>query len=159
VKRLPVVAVALAVIALTIAVATVVVQGARVRELTGQLHAARGDVAKLRSTVDWLDGRADGLSRQVYAQEGKNLDVAQVIAQAQDAVYTVVGEQATGTAFAIAGAEGGGTWLATNYHVIDQPGALRVARLRPSSRSSGRSRPGRRATSEDQVAGPVQAAE
>jgi S1-C subfamily serine protease len=129
VKRLPVAAVVVAAaVALVVAVATAVVQGARVRELTGQVHAARGDIAKLRSSVDWLDGRVDGLSRQVYAQEGKNLDVAQVIAQAEEAVYTVVGEQATGTAFAIAGAEGGGTWLATNYHVIDQPGALRVAR-------------------------------
>jgi S1-C subfamily serine protease len=105
-----------------------VVQGARVRELTDQLHAARGDVAKLRATVDWLDGRVNGLSRQVYTQEGKDLDVARVIAQAEDAVYTVVGQQVTGTAFAIAGVKGGGTWLATNYHVIDQPGALHVTR-------------------------------
>jgi S1-C subfamily serine protease len=131
VKRQTVAAVVVAVVAvvaLAVAVATAVVQGARVRELTGQVQAARGDVAKLRSGVDGLDGRVDGLSRQVYAQEAKDLDVAGVIAQAEDAVYTVVGQEATGTAFAIAGAEGGGTWLATNYHVIDQPGALRVTR-------------------------------
>jgi hypothetical protein len=126
VKRLTVAAVVVAAaVALVLAVVTAVVQGARVRELTGQLHAARG-VAKLRATVDWLDGRVNGLSRQVYAQEGKNLDVARVIAQAEDAVYTVVGQQVTGTAFAIAGVKGGGTWPATNYHVIDQPGALHI---------------------------------
>ena len=46
----------------------------------------------------------------------------------------VVGE-ASGTAFAVSRAEGGGTWLATNFYVIDRPRTVRVVR-------AGRSGPG-----------------
>lgn len=78
-----------------------------------------------------MDDRVDKLRGDLAAGEAKEFDVAKVVAEARDSVYTVIGASATGTAFAIAEVhpdDGGGTWLATDFHVIDQPGALWVTR-------------------------------
>ncbi len=134
-RHLPTVATSLAAVALVIAVTGALVQSTRLERTTDNLRATRGEVARLRTTVTSLEGRVDQLRGDLSAsesrQEARNLDVGKVVAQAEDAVYTVIGGEATGTAFAIAEVhpdDGAGTWLATNFHVIDQPGALRVTR-------------------------------
>jgi putative serine protease PepD len=127
-RYLPVAAVVLATAALELSITTSIVQGDRADRLADDLHAARGDVAKLRTSVTVVDERVDRVRGDLAASEARQLDVEKVIGLARDAVYTVVGQEATGTAFAVALASGGGTWLATNYHVINQPGPLRVTR-------------------------------
>jgi hypothetical protein len=102
--------------------------------------AVREDAARDREAVALLDDRVDELRGEVAASEAhqqtRNLDVARVVARPEQAVFTVeVGGEASGTAFAVSRAEGGGTWLATNFYVIDRPRTVRVVR-------AGRSWPG-----------------
>jgi S1-C subfamily serine protease len=127
-----VVALALALVALVVAVAAITVMNVRLDDVTAELRALRESDAKHEEAVARLDKRVDKLRADVDAGKAANLNVSEVVAEVEDAVYTVeVDGQANGTAFAISEVredEGGGTWLATNYHVINPSNVIRVSR-------------------------------
>ena len=100
------------------------------------MRALRESGAHDREAVIRLDDRVDTLRGDLDAgerrREAENLNVSKVVAEVEDAVYTVeVDGEPNGTAFAISSAredDGGGTWLATNFHVINPSTVVRVSR-------------------------------
>lgn len=113
-----------AVLALVLALLLVPVAGAQgylLYEMDRRLDAANRQIAADRSTEDT---RLDGLEQRASELEkelGSQFNPAAVAAAALPSVFRVDAGDFTGTAFA-AGREpaGGGTYLFTNHHVVEQ---------------------------------------
>jgi S1-C subfamily serine protease len=131
-RHLPVVALALALVALVVAVAAIAAMNMRLDDVTAELRALHEADTKHEETIAALDKRIDILRSEADTARAANLNVSKVVAKVEGAVYTVeVNGKPNGTAFAISGVhedEGGGTWLATNYHLISSSNAIRVSR-------------------------------
>ena len=84
--------------------------------------------------LDQLEDRADALTERVK----RSLDSAAVARHALPSVFRVQAGRSGGTAFAVAAAPGGGTYLLTNYHVVDELKGSKTVRLeRDGERLSG----------------------
>jgi S1-C subfamily serine protease len=122
----------LALVALVVAVAAIAAMNMRLDDVTAELRALHEADTKHEETIAALDKRIDILRSEADTARAANLNVSKVVAEVEGAVYTVeVNGKPNGTAFAISGVhedEGGGTWLATNYHVISSSNAIRVSR-------------------------------
>jgi S1-C subfamily serine protease len=92
----------------------------------GELRALRGQQARAEHRIGDLAGDVRDLRSTVDRSAARELDTAKVVAEAQEAVFTIYTDQAQGTAFAVFPTEDGGTWLATNSHVVDD--AIRADR-------------------------------
>jgi putative serine protease PepD len=92
----------------------------------GELRALRGQQARTEHRVGDLVGDVRDLRSTVDRSAARELDTAKVVAEAQEAVFTIYTNQAQGTAFAVFPTDDGGTWLATNSHVVDD--AIRADR-------------------------------
>jgi S1-C subfamily serine protease len=134
----------------TLAVAAVVVAAAggliinrQVTRLGRELDAAsrelkllRGDEARTEQRVSTLSGNLDTLRTTVDRNAAKELDTAKVVAEVKDAVFTIYTDQAQGTAFGVFPTGDGGTWLATNSHVVKEvAGSNGTVRLVQGTRS------------------------
>jgi putative serine protease PepD len=99
----------------------VAAQAYLITDLHGQLGAANQRAAAAK---DDADARLKGLearTRELEQRAGNTLDAAAVAASVLPSVFLVHAGDFVGTAFAFgAVAEGGGTNLLTNYHVVDQ---------------------------------------
>jgi putative serine protease PepD len=94
--------------------------------LDHDLDAAARELRSLRDQQARAEHRIGDLTNDVReAREivdrnaARDLDTAKVVAEAQDAVFTIFTDQAQGTAFAVFPTDDGGTWLATNSHVVE----------------------------------------
>lgn len=65
-----------------------------------------------------IDKRVDALGRRVTAEEGKRIDVGAVARKVRDSVVTISATGGQGTGFVVGLADG--TWIATNFHVIEE---------------------------------------
>jgi putative serine protease PepD len=92
----------------------------------GELRALRGQQAHTEHRIGDLVGDVRDLRSTVDRSAAQELDTAKVVAEAQEAVFTIYTDQAQGTAFAVFPTDDGGTWLATNSHVVDD--AIRADR-------------------------------
>jgi putative serine protease PepD len=93
---------------------------------TAELRSLRGQQARTEHRVSDLAGDMRDLDATVDRNAARELDTAKVVATAQDAVFTIYTNQAQGTAFAVFPTDDGGTWLATNSHVVEN--AIRADR-------------------------------
>jgi S1-C subfamily serine protease len=98
----------------------------QVTYLDRQLDNAAGELRALRGQQTRTDHRVGDLAddiREVRTTVNRNaareLDTAKVVTEAQDSVFTIYTDQAQGTAFAVFPTDDGGTWLATNSHVVE----------------------------------------
>ncbi len=86
---------------------------------TGELRALRGQQARTEHRVGDL---ADDV-REVHTHGGstaaRELDTAKVVSEAQDSVFTIYTDQSQGTALPSSQPNDGGTWLASNSHVVE----------------------------------------
>ncbi|MGH3713563.1 MAG: S1C family serine protease [Micromonosporaceae bacterium] len=98
----------------------VVVQGFdlwALRDRTDRLAAeAAADERAYQRRLEQLEDRTDALADRV----GRSLDPAAVAKHVVPSVFRVHADRSSGTAFAVARAPGGGTYLLTNHHVVDQ---------------------------------------
>jgi S1-C subfamily serine protease len=103
---------------------------------TGELRALRGQQARTEHRISDLTNDVREVRERVDRNAARELDTAKVVAEAQDAVFTIYTDQAQGTAFAVFPTDDGGTWLATNSHVVqDAIRADRSVRLVQGDRS------------------------
>jgi S1-C subfamily serine protease len=93
---------------------------------TTELRALRGQQARAEHRISDLADAVRDLRVMVDRNAARELDTAKVVAAAQDAVFTIYTDQAQGTAFAVFPTDDGGTWLATNSHVVED--AIRADR-------------------------------
>jgi putative serine protease PepD len=91
-----------------------------------EVRALRGQQARTEHRIGDLAGDVRDLGATVDRNAARELDTAKVVAEAQDAVFTIYTDQAQGTAFAVFPTDDGGTWLATNSHVVED--AIRADR-------------------------------
>jgi putative serine protease PepD len=92
----------------------------------GELRELRGQQVRAEHRIGDLAGDVRDLRSTVDRSAARELDTAKVVAEAQEAVFTIYTDQAQGTAFAVFPTDDGGTWLATNSHVVDD--AIRADR-------------------------------
>jgi S1-C subfamily serine protease len=103
---------------------------------TAELQSLRTDRARDSSRPNDLTNDLGDLRRIVDSNAARELDVATVVNQAKDAVFTVNTDRAQGTAFAVFPTDDGGTWLATNSHVVQEvEGTNGTVRLVQGNRS------------------------
>jgi S1-C subfamily serine protease len=101
-----------------------------------ELRALRGQQARAEHRIGDLAEDVRDVRVAVDRNAARELDTAKVVATAQDAVFTIYTDQAQGTAFAVFPTDDGGTWLATNSHVVeDAIQADRTVRLVQGERS------------------------
>jgi cation diffusion facilitator CzcD-associated flavoprotein CzcO len=119
------VALALVVLLLIGTASALVYQQMKISDLGRQLRAVqREDVADrdrdelLRDRANAIGKRVDALSSRLTAEEGKRIDVGAVAAKVKDSVVTISATGSQGTGFVVG--LGDGTWIATNFHVIDK---------------------------------------
>jgi putative serine protease PepD len=119
------VALALVVLLLIGTASALVYQQMKISDLGRQLRAVqREDVADrdrdelLRDRANAIGKRVDALSSRLTAEEGKRIDVGAVAAKVKDSVVTISATGSQGTGFVVGLADG--TWIATNFHVIDK---------------------------------------
>jgi len=93
---------------------------------TTELRALRGQQARAEHRISDLADDVRDVRVTVDRTAARELDTAKVVAEAQDAVFTIYTDQAQGTAFAVFPTDDGGTWLATNSHVVEE--AIRADR-------------------------------
>jgi S1-C subfamily serine protease len=93
---------------------------------TTELRALRGQQARAEHRISDLVDDLRDIRSTVDRNAARELDTAKVVAEAQDAVFTIYTDQAQGTAFAVFPTDDGGTWLASNSHVVEE--ALRTNR-------------------------------
>jgi putative serine protease PepD len=92
----------------------------------GELRTLRGQQARTEHRIGDLIEDMREVRETVDRNAARELDTARVVATAQDAVFTIYTDQAQGTAFAVFPTDDGGTWLATNSHVVED--AIRADR-------------------------------
>jgi S1-C subfamily serine protease len=101
-----------------------------------ELRALRGQQARTEHRVGDLAEDVRDVRTTVDHTAARELDTAKVVSEAQDSVFTIYTDQAQGTAFSVFPTDDGGTWLATNSHVVeDALGADRMVRLVQGNRS------------------------
>ena len=93
---------------------------------TTELRALRGQQARAEHRIGDLADDLRDIGMTVDRNAARELDPAKVVDEAQDAVFTIYTTQAQGTAFAVFPTDDGGTWLATNSHVVEE--AIRADR-------------------------------
>jgi S1-C subfamily serine protease len=93
---------------------------------TTELRALRGQQARAEHRISDLADDLRDIRSTVDRNAARELDTAKVVAEAKDAVFTIYTDQAQGTAFAVFPTDDGGTWLASNSHVVEE--ALRTDR-------------------------------
>jgi S1-C subfamily serine protease len=86
---------------------------------TTQLRLLRGEQARAEQRISGLTSDLDDLRTTVDRNAEKELDTAEVVDKIKDAVFTISTDQAQGTAFGVFLTDDGGTWLATNSHVVE----------------------------------------
>jgi S1-C subfamily serine protease len=98
----------------------------QVTRLDRQVDTAAADLRALRGQQTRTEHRVGDLAddvREVRTRVDRNaareLDTAKVVSEAEDSVFTIYTDQAQGTAFAVFPTDDGGTWLATNSHVVE----------------------------------------
>jgi putative serine protease PepD len=92
-----------------------------------ELRAQRGQQARAEHRIGDLTDKVRDMRATVDRNAARELDPAKVVAEAQEAVFTIYTDQAQGTAFAVFPTDDGGTWLATNSHVVED--AIQVDRI------------------------------
>jgi len=93
---------------------------------TAELRTVRGQQARVEHRISDLADDIRDVRVTVDHNAARELDTAKVVTEAHDAVFTIYTDQAQGTAFAAFPTGDGGTWLATNSHVVE--GAIRADR-------------------------------
>jgi S1-C subfamily serine protease len=95
-------------------------QGILLARLEDRVDRLAGDAADTQRSyqrrVGQLEDRTDALTDRLR----RSVDPAAVAKHALPATYRVVAGHSSGTAFAVARAPGGGTYLLTNHHVVDE---------------------------------------
>jgi S1-C subfamily serine protease len=100
------------------------------------LNLLRGEQARTQTRIDSLTSDLDGLRTSVDRNAAKELDTAKIVVQVRGAVFTIYTDQAQGTAFGVFPTGDGGTWLATNSHVVKEvAGSNGTVRLVQGTRS------------------------
>jgi len=98
----------------------VLVQGILLARLDSRVDRLAGDAADSQRSYDrrvgQLEDRTDALTDRLW----RSVDPAAVAKHALPATFRVVAGRSSGTAFAVARAPGGGTYLLTNHHVVDE---------------------------------------
>jgi cell division protein FtsB len=103
---------------------------------SAELRALRGQQAHAEHRIGDLTDDVRDVRATMDRNAARELGTATVVAEAQDAVFTIYTDQAQGTAFAVFPTDDGGTWLATNSHVVeDAIQADRMVRLVQGDRS------------------------
>ena len=93
---------------------------------TAELRTLRGQQARAEHRISDLADDVRDIGVTVDRNAAREVDTAKVVAEAQAAVFTIYTDQAQGTAFAVFPTDDGGTWLATNSHVVEE--AIRADR-------------------------------
>jgi hypothetical protein len=78
----------------------------------GELRVLRGQQARAEHRIGDLAEDVRDVRVTVDRNAARELNTAKVVAEAQDAVFTIYTDQAQGTAFAVFPTDDGGTWLA-----------------------------------------------
>ena len=95
-------------------------EGYALHQLDRKLSAANRQAAADRQTEDDRFAGIEGRTGELEKRVGSAFDPAAVAATALPSVFKIVAGPATGTAFAIGRPpSGGGTYLFTNYHVVE----------------------------------------
>jgi S1-C subfamily serine protease len=103
---------------------------------TTELQSLRGEQARAEHRISGLTDDLDGVRTMVDQNAARELDTAKVVAAVKDAVFTIYTDQAQGTAFGVFPTGDGGTWLATNSHVVKEvAGSNGTVRLVQGGRS------------------------
>jgi putative serine protease PepD len=104
---------------------TTIYQQRTIADLDRQLRTLQRDDATdeqrdklLAEQAGRIDKRVDALSGRVTAEEGQRIDVGSVAKKVKDSIVTISATGGQGTGFVVGLADG--TWIATNFHVIEE---------------------------------------
>ena len=97
----------------------VLVQGILLARLDSRVDRLAGDAADTRRSYDRRVGQLEDRTDALTDRLRRSVDPAAVAKHALPATFRVVAGRSSGTAFAVARAPGGGTYLLTNHHVVD----------------------------------------